>query len=119
MTEKLQVPVQVQALGSLLRAGSNRPHAFSTGSYETRFQGGTFVDRERDYLDLLQSHLGSLTPSFEALMVEIVTNPDVREAVLTRRTQAFLDDLVDWHPAAMEVQNLNTHGPDREGASLL
>ena len=119
MTEKLQVPVQVQALGRLLRAGLNRPHAVSTASYETRFQGGTFVDQARDYLALLQIHLGSLTPSFNALMVDIINNPEVSEAVLSRRTQAFLDDLADWHQAAMELEKLNAHGLDRKGASLL
>ena len=119
MTEDLKVPAQVQELGSLLKARLNRPHAVSTASCKPRFPGDTFVDQVRDYLALLQIHLGSLTPSFEALMVEIVSNPEVTEAVLTRRTQAFLDDLADWHQAAREIKNLNAYGPDREGASLL
>ena len=119
MTKDLQMPAQVQVLGRLLKASLNRPHAISTASYRTRFPGATFVDQARDYLHLLQGHLGSLTSSFEALMVDIINNPEVSEAVLTRRTQAFLDDLADWRLAALEIQNLDARGADREGASLL
>jgi hypothetical protein len=119
MTKDLQVPAQVQALGRLLKASLNCPQVISTISYKTRFSGATFLSQAHDYLDLLQHHLGNLTPSLEALMVDIIENPAVSEATLTRRTQAFLDDLADWRQAALEIQNLNARGADDEGASLL
>jgi hypothetical protein len=46
-------------------------------------------------------------------------NHDVSDAVMNRRTQAFLSDLSDWRQAEMEVQNLKAYGVDKVGASLL
>lgn len=52
-------------------------------------------------------------------MVEIINNPEVSDAVMNRRTQAFLNDLGDWHQAEMEIRNMNVDAADQPGLILL
>lgn len=52
-------------------------------------------------------------------MTDIVNNPAVSECVLRRRTQAFLNDLSDWHLAMAEIQNLDVNAADQTGLALL
>lgn len=118
MTDKPHVPEHVQKLGNLLKPCLNLV-SVSPGKSKPRFTDATFAGQAIDYLLLLQAHLDSLAPSLNALMVEIVSNPDVSEAVLFRRTQAFLNDLSDWHQAEMEIQNLCVGVADRLGLNLL
>jgi hypothetical protein len=60
-----------------------------------------------------------LLPTLDALTIDILNNSEVSDMVMNRRTQAFLNDLSDWHQARIEIQNMNAYGVDREGLSLL
>lgn len=119
MTDKPHVPEHVQRLGNLLKPCLNQRLTTSAATLKPRFSGNTFAGQASDYLHLLQGYLDSLRPTFEALMVEIINNPEVSDAVMNRRTQAFLNDLGDWHQAEMEIRNMNVDAADQPGLILL
>lgn len=86
MSDQPQVPPHVQQFCRLLRTGLQHSPCSGRGAPSPRFCGDTFVAQASNYLRLLSSFVGSLAPTFEALMTDIVNNPVVSESVLRRRT---------------------------------